>query len=50
MNQRQNYRGAMLGLAIGDALGTTVEFRSPDTFPPVETITGGGPFQLNPGE
>lgn len=50
MEQLKRYRGSLLGLAIGDALGTTVEFKSPGTFPPVETITGGGPFQLQPGE
>lgn len=50
MEQIERYRGSLLGLAVGDALGTTVEFRSPGTFLPVKTITGGGPFQLNPGE
>src|SRR5881392_2709430 len=44
------YRGAMLGLAAGDALGTTVEFRAPGTFPPITDIVGGGPFGLNAGE
>ncbi len=44
------YLGAMLGLAAGDALGTTVEFRAPGSFPPVTDITGGGPFHLNRGE
>ncbi|MGE0441445.1 MAG: ADP-ribosylglycohydrolase family protein [Gemmatimonadales bacterium] len=42
--------GALIGLAVGDALGTTVEFRAPGTFPPVTTITGGGPFRLAPGQ
>ncbi len=39
-----------MGLAAGDALGTTVEFRQPGTFAPVEDIVGGGHFGLNPGE
>ena len=39
-----------MGLAVGDALGTTVEFRQPGTFHPVEDIVGGGHFGLNPGE
>jgi len=26
------YRGSLLGLAVGDALGTTLEFKSPGTF------------------
>lgn len=44
------YRGALLGLAAGDALGTTLEFRAPGTFEPVVEMTGGGPFGLRPGE
>ena len=40
----------MLGLAAGDALGTTVEFRAPGSFEPVTGIVGGGPFGLRPGE
>lgn len=50
MNTRDRYRGALLGLAVGDALGTTLEFKSPGTFTPVTDITGGGPFQLKPGQ
>jgi ADP-ribosyl-[dinitrogen reductase] hydrolase len=44
------YHGALLGLAAGDALGTTVEFRRPGTFEPVTDIVGGGPFNLEPGQ
>ena len=43
-------RGALLGLAAGDALGTTVEFRRPGSFAPLTDIVGGGPFSLKPGE
>lgn len=43
------YRGALLGLAAGDALGTTLEFRSPGTFTPISDMVGGGPFGLAPG-
>jgi ADP-ribosyl-[dinitrogen reductase] hydrolase len=43
------YRGALLGLAVGDAVGTTVEFRPPGTFPPVTDMVGGGPFGLPAG-
>ncbi len=43
-------RGALIGLAVGDAVGTTVEFRTPGTFPPVTDMTGGGPFALDPGQ
>jgi ADP-ribosyl-[dinitrogen reductase] hydrolase len=43
-------RGALLGLAVGDALGTTVEFQPRGTFTPLTDIVGGGPFGLVPGE
>lgn len=44
------YRGCLLGLAAGDALGTTLEFRTPGTFAPITDMIGGGPFQLLPGQ
>jgi len=44
------YRGSLLGLGVGDALGTTLEFRAPGTFAPIEDMIGGGPFRLKPGE
>ena len=47
---RERARGALIGLAAGDALGTTVEFRRPGSFPPVTAMTGGGPFGLEPGQ
>jgi len=47
---RDRVRGALLGLAVGDAVGTTVEFMPPGTFPPVEDMTGGGPFRLKAGQ
>jgi ADP-ribosyl-[dinitrogen reductase] hydrolase len=47
---RERYRGALLGLAAGDALGTTLEFKPPGTFTPLTDMTGGGPFNLKPGE
>jgi ADP-ribosylglycohydrolase len=40
----------MLGLAVGDALGTTLEFKPPGTFRPIDDIVGGGPFGLESGE
>ncbi len=43
-------RGAMIGCAVGDALGTTLEFTQPGTFDPISDIIGGGPFNLKPGE
>ena len=47
---RNRYRGALLGLACGDALGTTLEFHPPGTFNPLVTMIGGGPFRLKTGE
>ena len=44
------YRGALLGLAVGDALGTTLEFKAPGTFKPIADMVGGGPFGLEPGQ
>lgn len=44
------YRGALLGLACGDAVGTSVEFRTRRSFPRVTDMVGGGPFQLEPGQ
>jgi ADP-ribosyl-[dinitrogen reductase] hydrolase len=44
------YRGALLGLAVGDALGTTLEFKAPGTFKPIADMIGGGPFGLQPGQ
>jgi ADP-ribosyl-[dinitrogen reductase] hydrolase len=43
-------RGCLLGLATGDALGTTLEFQSPGTFTPIEDMVGGGPFGLQAGQ
>ena len=43
-------RGCLLGLAIGDAIGSTVEFKPRGSFPPVTGIAGGGPFGLRAGE
>jgi ADP-ribosyl-[dinitrogen reductase] hydrolase len=47
---RDRYRGALLGLAVGDALGTTLEFKAPGTFKPITEMVGGGPFGLKPGQ
>ena len=49
LTPRARYRGALLGLAVGDALGTTLEFSQPGTFTPLTDLVGGGPFQLPPG-
>ncbi|MCX7826551.1 MAG: ADP-ribosylglycohydrolase family protein [Verrucomicrobiae bacterium] len=49
MNLQSRYRGCLLGLACGDAVGTTVEFSSRGSFPPVTDMVGGGPFRLPAG-
>lgn len=43
-------RGALIGLAVGDALGAAVEFKSPGDFDPVTGYRSGGSHRLNPGE
>ena len=50
ITRSHRYHGALFGLAAGDALGTTLEFKSPGTFEPIDDMVGGGPFRLNPGE
>jgi ADP-ribosylglycohydrolase len=50
MTPLASYRGSLLGLAAGDALGTAVEFEPPGTFAPLTDVVGGGPFDLKPGE
>jgi ADP-ribosyl-[dinitrogen reductase] hydrolase len=49
MNVADRYRGAMLGLAIGDALGTTLEFSPAGSFVRINDMIGGGPFRLPAG-
>ena len=49
-DQLARARGCLLGLAVGDALGTTLEFSRRDANPLQTEMTGGGPFGLRPGE
>lgn len=42
-------RGCLIGLAVGDALGTTLEFKPPGTFKPITDMMGGGHFCLKKG-
>jgi ADP-ribosyl-[dinitrogen reductase] hydrolase len=49
-NQLNKCKGALLGLAIGDALGTAVEFLKPGTFEPITDIVGGGVLNLAAGK
>lgn len=50
MTLLERFRGCLLGLAVGDAVGTTVEFQPRGSFSPVADMVGGGPFQLAPGQ
>ena len=50
MDLIERFRGCLLGLAAGDAVGTTVEFQSRGAFSPVKDMVGGGPFNLQPGQ
>lgn len=51
-----HFSGCLLGLAAGDALGTTLEFSLPGSFTPLTLeavaggLPGGGPFALKPGQ
>jgi ADP-ribosyl-[dinitrogen reductase] hydrolase len=47
---RDRFVGSLLGLACGDAVGTTVEFHPRGTFEPLTDMVGGGPFELPPGK
>lgn len=46
----ERFRGCLVGLALGDALGAAVEFKAPGTFAPVTGLRDGGVFGLEPGE
>ena len=50
ISKELRYKGCLVGLAVGDAVGTTVEFQSPGSFPIVTDMIGGGPFHLEPGQ
>ncbi|KQT47916.1 hypothetical protein ASG52_11700 [Methylobacterium sp. Leaf456] len=50
MMQREGALGALIGLAVGDALGHPLEFSKRDTLPPVTGYRAGGPHKLKAGE
>ena len=50
VSARDRFRGCLVGLAAGDALGTALEFSVPGSFDPVDDMVGGGPFGLRAGE
>jgi ADP-ribosylglycohydrolase len=49
-DRKDRYLGCLMGLAVGDALGTTLEFKAPGSFEPLTDMVGGGPFHLEPGQ
>lgn len=49
MEPRARYRGSLLGLAIGDALGAPFEGMPPGSFAPVTDMVGGGRHHLPTG-
>jgi len=46
---RDRFQGALLGLAVGDALAAHTQYRKPGSFAAVGDILGGGPFDLPRG-
>jgi ADP-ribosylglycohydrolase len=46
---RERFQGALMGLAVGDALAAHTQFRKPGTFPVIGDLLGGGPFDLPRG-
>jgi len=46
---RSRFRGALLGLALGDALSAPAQFARPGGFMPVRGLSGGGPYDLRAG-
>lgn len=49
ITRSDRFRGCLVGLAVGDAVGTTVEFKPRGSFAPLKDMVGGGPFSLPPG-
>ena len=49
LGTRDRAIGALVGLAVGDAVGTTLEFKPPGSFAPISDMVGGGPFGLPVG-
>jgi ADP-ribosylglycohydrolase len=48
--QRAQYQGALLGLAVGDALGAPLKFRPRGEDGAVKEMTSGGPLNVQEGE
>jgi len=50
MDVHDRKRGTLIGLAVDEALGAAVEFKSPGSFFKVTGYRGGGPHGLEPGQ
>ena len=50
VSARDRFRGCLVGLAAGDALGTTLEFSPLGSFDPIDDMVGGGLFGLRAGQ
>lgn len=50
LGERDRAVGALVGLAVGDAVGTTLEFTAKPDVPVLFDMVGGGPFELAPGQ
>jgi len=50
VNLEDRIIGSLVGLACGDAVGTTLEFEKRGTFEPIQDMVGGGPFNLEKGQ
>jgi ADP-ribosyl-[dinitrogen reductase] hydrolase len=46
---RGRFLGALIGLAVGDAVAAATQYRRPGSFTPVGDMLGGGPFDLPRG-
>ena len=50
MDTKSRFFGSIFGLAVGDAFGTSVEFKPRGSFDLVTDMVGGGVFSLRPGQ
>jgi len=50
LESQDRFRGCLLGLATGDAVGTALEFEPRGSFTPITDMVGGGPFELAAGQ
>jgi ADP-ribosylglycohydrolase/protein-tyrosine phosphatase len=48
-NLRDRFLGALVGLAVGDALAAATQYKKAGTFTPIGDMLGGGPFDLPHG-